>query len=99
MDPVSEGLLYVGGLRRPRDQQRIRRHASGPSFLLDHRREVLARAFDAMQVASLLREYLWSYVSDLNLSAPGVDYMAYAGENRARLDATLSAYRSRWGTE
>lgn len=59
----------------------------------------LARAFDAMQVASLLREYLWSYVSDLNLSAPGVDYMAYAGENRARLDATLSAYRSRWGTE
>jgi thiamine kinase-like enzyme len=59
----------------------------------------LFRAFDAMQVASLLRETLWAHVSDLNLSAPGVDYMAYAAENRARLDAALAAYRSRWGTE
>jgi thiamine kinase-like enzyme len=59
----------------------------------------LFRAFDAMQVASLLRETLWAYVSDLHLSAPGVDYMAYAAENRARLDAALAAYRSRWGTE
>ena len=59
----------------------------------------LFRAFDAMQVASLLRETLWALVSDLNLSAPGVDYMAYAFENRARLDAALAAYRNRWGTE
>ncbi|MGI1664187.1 phosphotransferase [Palleronia sp. KMU-117] len=59
----------------------------------------LFRAFDAMQVVSLLRETLWAYVSDLTLSAPGVDYMAYAAENRARLDAALAAYRSRWGTE
>jgi thiamine kinase-like enzyme len=58
----------------------------------------LLRAFDAMQVASLLRETLWAYVSDLNLAAPGVNYGAYAAENRARLDATLSLYRSRWGT-
>jgi thiamine kinase-like enzyme len=59
----------------------------------------LFRAFDAMQVASLLRETLWAHVSDLHLSAPGVDYMAYAAENRARLDAALVAYRCRWGTE
>jgi thiamine kinase-like enzyme len=59
----------------------------------------LFRAFDAMQVAALLRETLWAYVSDLHLSAPGVDYMAYAAENRARLDAALAAYRSNWGTE
>jgi thiamine kinase-like enzyme len=58
----------------------------------------LRRAFDAMQVASLLRETLWAYVSDLHLAAPGVDYLAYAAENRARLDAALAAYRSRWGT-
>jgi thiamine kinase-like enzyme len=58
----------------------------------------LSRAFDAMQVASLLRETLWAYVSDLHLAAPGVDYLAYAAENRARLDAALSAYRSQWGT-
>jgi thiamine kinase-like enzyme len=58
----------------------------------------LRHAFDAMQVASLLRETLWAYVSDLHLAAPGVDYMAYAAENRARLDTALAAYRSRWGT-
>jgi hypothetical protein len=52
-----------------------------------------------MRVASLLRETLWAYVSDLNLSAPGVDYVAYAAENRARLDAALAAYRHRWGTD
>ena len=59
----------------------------------------LARAFDAMQVASLLRETLWACVSERNLSTPGVDYLAYAAENRARLDATLAGYRSRWGIE
>ena len=58
----------------------------------------LHRAFDAMQVASLLRETLWAYVSDLHLAAPGVDYRAYAAENQARLDAALEAYRSTWGT-
>lgn len=58
----------------------------------------LSRAFDAMQVASLLRETLWALVSDLHLAAPGVNYLAYAAENQARLDAALSAYRSRWGT-
>jgi thiamine kinase-like enzyme len=59
----------------------------------------LLRAFDAMQVAALLRETLWAYVSDLHLAAPGVDYLDYAAENQARLDASLAAYRSKWGTE
>ncbi len=59
----------------------------------------LARAFDAMQVAALLRETMWALVSDLHLSAPGVDYAAYAAENRARLDAALRAYRGRWGSQ
>ncbi len=59
----------------------------------------LHRAFDAMQVASLLRETLWAYVSDLHLAAPGVDYLEYAAENQARLDAALTSYRSQWGTE
>ncbi len=58
----------------------------------------LSRAFDAMQVASLLRETLWAWVSDLHLAAPGVDYRAYAAENQARLDAAVDAYRSTWGT-
>jgi thiamine kinase-like enzyme len=57
----------------------------------------LARAFDAMQVASLLRETMWALVSDLHLAAPGVDYSAYAAENQSRLDAARDRYRQKWG--
>ena len=37
-------------------------------------------------------------VSDIHLSAPGVDYKAYAAENLARLDAALARYRPQYGT-
>jgi thiamine kinase-like enzyme len=57
----------------------------------------LRRAFDAMQVASLLRESMWAMVSDLHLSAPGVDYRAYATENLTRLDAALDRYQTTYG--
>ena len=50
-----------------------------------------------MQCASLLREAMWSLVSELHLDAPGVDYVAYTGENLARLDAALDAYRTHYG--
>lgn len=63
-------------------------HAPGPALI---------RAFDAMQVASLLRETMWAMVSGLHLAAPGVDYAAYTAENRARLDAALNAYRTKHG--
>ncbi len=59
--------------------------------------DVLQRAFDAMQVASLLREAAWAMVSALHLAAPGVDYHAYAAENLTRLDAALDRYQSRHG--
>ena len=57
----------------------------------------LRRAFDAMQVVSLLRESMWALVSDLHLDAPGVDYAAYAAENQRRLDAALDRYVQTWG--
>lgn len=57
----------------------------------------LLRAFAAMQVAALIRELLWALVSDLHLSAPGVDYRAYAAENLIRLEAALSDYESHYG--
>jgi thiamine kinase-like enzyme len=59
--------------------------------------EPLRRAHAAMQCASLLREAMWSMVSELHLSTPGVDYDAYTAENLARLDAALASYRSKWG--
>jgi thiamine kinase-like enzyme len=57
----------------------------------------LKRAFDAMQVASLLREAMWAMISALHLSAPGVDYHAYADENLARLGAALDRYQTQHG--
>jgi thiamine kinase-like enzyme len=57
----------------------------------------LGRAHAAMQCASLLREAMWSMVSELHLATPGVDYAAYTAENLARLDAALASYRSKWG--
>jgi hypothetical protein len=58
----------------------------------------ILRAHAAMQCASLLREAMWSMVSELHLDAPGVDYVAYTDENLARLDAALDAYRTTYGT-
>ena len=57
----------------------------------------LRRAFDAMQVASLLRESMWAMVSALHLAAPGVDYHAYAAENLSRLEGALDRYQSTHG--
>jgi len=57
----------------------------------------LRRAHAAMQCASLLREAMWSMVSELHLTAPGADYVAYTAENLERLDATLEHYRMTYG--
>lgn len=52
----------------------------------------LWRAYGAMKVASLLRETLWSLVSELRMNVPGVDYAAYTAENLARFEAALAAF-------
>ncbi|BCH27440.1 phosphotransferase [Mesorhizobium sp. L-8-3] len=57
----------------------------------------MLRSHAAMQCASLLREAMWSMVSELHLNAPGADYVAYTGENLARLDAALDRYRTTYG--
>lgn len=57
----------------------------------------LKRAHAAMQCASLLREAMWSMVSELYLNAPGVDYVAYTAENLQRLDQALDHYRMTYG--
>jgi thiamine kinase-like enzyme len=56
----------------------------------------LRRSLAAMQCASLLREAMWSMVSELYLDAPGTDYVAYTQENIERLEGALEAYRSRF---
>ncbi|MGV3552908.1 phosphotransferase [Rhizobium sp.] len=57
----------------------------------------IVRSYEAMKCASLLREAMWSMVSELHLSAPGADYEAYTQENLDRLDAALEHYRTKYG--
>ena len=57
----------------------------------------LKKSHAAMQCASLLREAMWSMVSEIHLDAPGVDYVAYTQENLERLEAALDTYRSSYG--
>lgn len=57
----------------------------------------IRRGNAAMQCASLLREAMWSMVSELHLDAPGVDYVAYTAENLERLERALDAYASAYG--
>jgi thiamine kinase-like enzyme len=57
----------------------------------------LRKAFVAMQCASLLREAMWSMVSELHLDAPGADYVAYTTENLNRLETALERYRTSFG--
>ena len=57
----------------------------------------IRRSHAAMQCASLLREAMWSMISELHLDAPGVDYVVYTTENLARLDAAVDSYRTRYG--
>jgi thiamine kinase-like enzyme len=56
----------------------------------------LTRAFFAMKVAAALREAMWGMISELHLNAPGVDYVAYAGEYLARFEIILQDYETRF---
>jgi thiamine kinase-like enzyme len=54
--------------------------------------EPLWRRYQAMKCASLLRETMWSMVSEIH-SSIGFDYRAYTIENRARFDAAYAAFQ------
>lgn len=57
----------------------------------------IKRSHAAMQCASLLREAMWSMVSELHLSAPGADYETYTHDNLDRLAGALDHYRTEYG--
>ena len=57
----------------------------------------LRRAHAAMQCASLLREAMWSMVSELHLAAPGADYEAYTAVNLERLESAFDRYEKDFG--
>lgn len=55
------------------------------------------RAHAAMQCASLLREALWSMVSERHLASPGTNYERYTQMNLERLAEALEDYRVQYG--
>lgn len=57
----------------------------------------IRRSHAAMQCASLLREAMWSMVSELHLATPGVDYVGYTAQNLERLDRALDHFRTTYG--
>ncbi|MEO1192118.1 MAG: choline kinase family protein [Pseudomonadota bacterium] len=57
----------------------------------------ILQAQAAMQCASLLRETLWSLVSELHIDIPENDYLAYTEQNLAAFEESLESYRSRYG--
>ena len=59
--------------------------------------DAVQRSFDAMKVASALREAAWAMVSAIHLAVPGADYPAHATVYLARTDAALARYVERHG--
>lgn len=85
------GLASNAGLSTAESETLLESYFGGPPD------PDLQRSHAAMQCASLLREAMWSMVSELHLNAPGVDYAAYTAENLLRLDQALESYRAVYG--
>jgi thiamine kinase-like enzyme len=58
--------------------------------------EARRTSFEAMKCASLLRETLWSMVSELN-SRVDMDFADYTRKNLARFETAYAAYRQQFG--
>ncbi|WP_378944728.1 phosphotransferase [Mesorhizobium sp. ANAO-SY3R2] len=85
------GAASNAGMTAEESEELLRVYFGGePSF-------EIRRSHAAMQCASLLREAMWSMVSELHLNAPGVDYVAYTTENLERLSAALETYQTTYG--
>ncbi len=54
--------------------------------------DALRRAYTAMKCASLLRETMWSMVSEIH-SELDFDYSAYTAENLSRFEAAFGEFR------
>jgi thiamine kinase-like enzyme len=58
----------------------------------------IRRSFDAMKVASALREAAWAMVSAHHLAVPGADYAAHAADYVARTETALAYYVATHGS-
>lgn len=81
------GLASNAGLGEPRERDLLTAYFGTPADA------GLWRRYSAMKCASLLRETMWSMVSEIH-SEIEFDYAAYTAENRARLTAALKDFES-----
>jgi thiamine kinase-like enzyme len=56
-----------------------------------------SRAMTALKVALMLRETMWSMVSEIHLNVPGVDYELYTRECLVALETELDTYQTKYG--
>ena len=55
------------------------------------------QAMAALKCALMLREAMWSMVSEIHLDVPGVDYELYTGECLDMLNRELETYQTKYG--
>ena len=88
----NSGLFDLGGLASNAEMPPDLAEALVAAYYGRPPDDVLRRRIAAMTAASLLRETMWSMVSETT-SALDFDYAAYTAENRARFDAALATFR------
>ncbi len=81
------GLATNNGLTETQERQMLEQYYEAPAT------DALWRSYTAMKCASLMRETMWSMVSEIH-SAIDFDYSDYTAENMARLEAALSDFRN-----
>ena len=79
------GLASNNGLSQQQEDQMLAQYFDR---LVD---DELRRRYSAMKCASLLRESMWSMVSEIH-SALDVDYVGYTAENLGRFEAALTEF-------
>ena len=80
-----------GDFAREDDRRLLETYFEGPVH------DDVVRAFDAMKIASALREAIWARVSATRLALPGVDYESHAERYFARTASALDQFEARYG--
>lgn len=86
-------LFDLGGLATNNGLSEAQERAMLEQYFGARLSGALWRSYTAMKCGSLLRETMWSMVSEIH-SALDFDYAAYTAENMARLDAALADFRN-----
>ena len=81
------GLATNNGLTEAQERQML------AQYFDESATDALWRSYTAMKCASLMRETMWSMVSEIH-SAIDFDYSEYTAENLARLGAALADFRN-----